>query len=81
MSYGLSCIASNIPGNRNIGLDEERFFDPGNIEQITSKIVTFTNRPISDSERREQINMIAEKYNWVKIADQTLDVYRSVCPH
>jgi glycosyltransferase involved in cell wall biosynthesis len=81
MSYGLSCIASNIPGNRNVELDEDRYFEPGNVEQITSKIIQFARNPLSSDEREKQIRTIAEKYDWAKIADRTLDVYRSVCPH
>jgi glycosyltransferase involved in cell wall biosynthesis len=52
MSYGLSCIASHIPGIINIGLDEERFFESGNIGQLTSRMATFMNKPFSADERK-----------------------------
>jgi glycosyltransferase involved in cell wall biosynthesis len=38
MSYGLSCIASDIPANKNVGLDNDRFFKAGDVNAIAAKI-------------------------------------------
>ncbi|MBI5207289.1 MAG: glycosyltransferase family 4 protein [Candidatus Firestonebacteria bacterium] len=78
MSYGLSCIASNIPANKNIELSEDRFFKSGDIKTLEIKIKKFIDNPLSDEERKKQINMIAERYDWEKIANKTLDVYVKV---
>jgi glycosyltransferase involved in cell wall biosynthesis len=78
MSYGLSCIASDIPANRNVELPEDRYIKVGNIEALSTKIKEFTNMPLSLEERRAQVNMIAQKYDWGKIADRLLGVYRQV---
>ncbi len=78
MSYGLSCIASDIPANRNVTLGEERFFRVGDIDHISQKMEMFIRRPWSDSDRKLQENMIAEEYNWETIAKQTVKVYRAV---
>ncbi len=75
MSYGLSCIASDIPANRNVELEEERFFEPGNVASLADKIREFINRPWRAAERRRQIALINDKYNWGKIAGRTLEVY------
>ncbi len=80
MSYGLSCIASDIPANRNVELDGERFFEAGNVSLLADRIAEFINRPWDAEERKKQIGLIAEKYNWGKIADMTLEVYRKVAP-
>ncbi len=77
MSYGLSCIASNIPANRNVQLDEDRFFEPGDINAITVKIREFIHKQWDEEDRNKQINMIHEFYDWGKIADQTLKVYKN----
>jgi glycosyltransferase involved in cell wall biosynthesis len=77
MSYGLSCIASDIPANRNIELDEDRFFKAGDIDSLSQKIREFINKPWEE-ERKKQIDMIAEKYSWKKIADETLKVYKKI---
>ncbi len=78
MSYGLSCIASDIPANRNIELAEQRFFPSGDVEALSRTLAQFIDHPLSDEERKKQIRMIAEKYNWETIADQTLEVYKHV---
>ncbi len=78
MSYGLSCIASDIPANRNMELSDDRFFKAGDVNAIAAKIEEFINKPFKEEERKRQINIIAEQYNWGKIADDTLKVYKSV---
>ncbi len=78
MSYGLSCIASDIAANRNVELDEDRFFKAGDIELLTTKISEFTNKHWGEDEGKKQIKIIAGKYNWSKIAEETLEVYKRV---
>lgn len=78
MSYGLPCIASDIPANRNVEISEDRFFKAGDIGSLISKIREFIDKPLSDEERRRQLTLIAERHNWDKIADATLKVYYSI---
>jgi glycosyltransferase involved in cell wall biosynthesis len=78
MSYGLSCIASDIPANRNIELAETRFFKTGDVQGLASKIKEFINTLWKREDEEKQIKLIAEKYSWIKIADETLKVYRNV---
>jgi glycosyltransferase involved in cell wall biosynthesis len=75
MSYGLSCIASNIPSNKAVALDEERYFNAGDVISIRDKINEFINRQWDQKERQKQVNMISERYNWNKIANDTFEVY------
>jgi glycosyltransferase involved in cell wall biosynthesis len=78
MSYGLSCIASDIQANRNIELEKERFFKAGDVKSLTEKIKDFVNKPWTVEERQRQIKLISEKYNWMRIAKETLEVYKRV---
>lgn len=78
MSYGLSCVASDIPANRNVELSENRIFRPGDIKELSTKIREFIDRPLNEEERRKQIDMIAERYDWEKIAGKTMEVYRII---
>jgi glycosyltransferase involved in cell wall biosynthesis len=80
MSYGLSCIASDIPANRNVGLDDDRFFKAGDVNALAAKIKEFINKPFKEEERQRQIYMITEQYDWGKIAEDTLKVYQAVKP-
>lgn len=78
LSYGLPCIASGIPANRNVELGAERFFEPGNIAEIRSKCLKFMNEPISEEQRAIQVNKISKEYDWEKVADKTFEVYREI---
>jgi glycosyltransferase involved in cell wall biosynthesis len=79
MSYGLSCLASDIPANRNIALKTERFFKAGNIEALSGKIKEFMNKPWTTEDKERQLNLISSEYNWSRIADETFKVYRRIC--
>ena len=78
MSYGLPCIASDIPANRNVALSEENYFEPGNITGIVKSLNRFSMRPFTEKERKVQLQKIVEKYNWEDIAKKTLAVYKKV---
>ncbi|HDH11969.1 MAG TPA: glycosyltransferase family 1 protein [Nitrospirae bacterium] len=78
MSYGLSCIAGDIPANRCVELDDGRYFPAGDINTLTQRLKEFINKPLSGEEKKKQTGVIAERYNWEKIADRTLRVYRAV---
>ena len=78
MSYGLSCIASSIPASRNVKLGEERFFKVGDVDALTEKIKEYISKPWGVDDRKKQIDMIAEQYNWKNIAGETLKVYKKV---
>ncbi len=79
MSYRLSCIASDIPANRDVDLlTENRFFKAGDIGLLAKKMYDFAHRPLTSEEKRIQLNGIAERYNWDNIADKTLGVYKKL---
>lgn len=75
MSYGLSCIASDIPANRCVEINGSRFFKAGDAGDLSEKIKEFIKKPQDENEKKQQLKMIAEKYDWDKIADETLKVY------
>ncbi len=76
MSYGLSCIATDIPANRNIALAQERFFKPADINTLVEKLKKFIAIPLSDIESKMQRDMIAENYDWENIAFRTFELYK-----
>lgn len=76
MSYGLPCISSDIPANRNVPMDDERFFRTDDAGGLCKKIETFIGREWSEANREVQISMVGEKYNWENIAKETLEAYK-----
>ena len=75
MSYGLSCVVSDIPANREVVLGHDRYFAPGDIEGIAAKIREFTGKPLDAKEREKQVEYIRKNFDWEKIAEETLKVY------
>jgi glycosyltransferase involved in cell wall biosynthesis len=75
MSFGLPCIASDIPANKNLQLGDNRYFRAGDIKSLTLKIKEFIDKSWTLEDRDKQVDMINERYNWGKIAEKTLGVY------
>ena len=75
MSYGLSVLISDIPANKEVELPADRFFKSGDMDDLLNKMEKILPQRISEIEKRDMILQIAEKYNWAKIAEQTIDVY------
>lgn len=78
MSYGIPCLASDIPANRCFEFPEENYFPAGNIEKISRKLKEFTEKDFSPEKRKAQIEKLRRKYSWDNIARETLGVYKKV---
>ena len=74
LSYNLGVIASDIPANTEVPLSSDSFFKTGDVDALAEKIVAFLKSAIGRSYRE----IIEEYYNWDKIADQTMNVYKSI---
>jgi glycosyltransferase involved in cell wall biosynthesis len=78
MSYGLSCIVSDIPANKNVELDSDRFFKAGDVVAMREKMKSYMLKSWSKRDIENQRKMIYASYNWEMIAKKTLEVYSSV---
>lgn len=72
MSYQLPVIVSDIPANIEVGLDKNSYFPCGDVEQLAIRLKTVLSKPIS------RIPYDMRKYDWDKIAQETLSVYESI---
>ena len=77
LSYGLSVLASDIPPNKEVGLDKEQYFKVGHTEKLKEQIVFWMNHPLTENKRVSQIERVRDKYSWERIAVETLEVYRN----
>lgn len=75
MSYGLSVLVSDIPANLEVGLPKERYFKCGDVNDLKNKMKNLLSRSVSENEKKNFKFQIEEKYNWEKIARQTVRVY------
>jgi glycosyltransferase involved in cell wall biosynthesis len=78
MSYGVSCLASDIPANKELGLSEDRYFKPWDAVTLINKIKEFVDKPMPQEARDTQARQILERYHWDKAADETFHVYERV---
>jgi len=76
MSYGLPVLVSDIPANKEVDLPADRYFRCGDVDDLKNKIEILLEKELSEEEREEIRRQIEEKYNWLKIAEQTIEVYR-----
>ncbi len=77
LSYGLLCIVSNIPSNRCFQLTDDLFFEVGDVNILSQKLKEFISKP-RKAENKNQINQILNKYDWYKIAIDTMRVYKRI---
>jgi glycosyltransferase involved in cell wall biosynthesis len=77
LSLGLNCIVSSIPANQVIDFGPDRIFAPGDVRDLKEKIRTQLGRVQSRQEREAVIDRIRKEYDWEKIAEKTLGVYRA----
>ncbi len=78
MSFGLLCLASDIPANRSVSLPDDNYFPARDIERLCAKLKEFIDRRLSAEERSRQIAKMREKYDWRTIAKETVEVYKKV---
>jgi glycosyltransferase involved in cell wall biosynthesis len=78
LSYGLPVLVSDIPANKEVGLTAVRYFRCGDVDDLKEKLKHHLEKKLSEEERKEIRSMIKDKYNWDKIAQQTIKVYEEV---
>jgi glycosyltransferase involved in cell wall biosynthesis len=78
LSYGLPVIASDIPANLEVGLPATSYFRMGDVEALLSALdgVITAIEQIETRDARRQF--VEANFDWHRIAEQTLAVYRSV---
>ncbi len=75
LSFGRLALVSDIPANKEIGLDQRQYFECGNVRDLRGAMEKLLRHRLSDNERREIVEFVRQKYDWDKIAAKTLDVY------
>lgn len=72
MSYGVMVIVSDIPANLEVGLDSNDYFPVGNIDALAEKLKGVIEQPL------QHFDYDMKKYNWDKIAEQVMEVYKNL---
>jgi len=75
LSYGLPSIASNIPANLEVELDDKHYFNLGDTRALSKKLNEFINTDFTQKMKHEIQQWTLDKYNWNDIAQKTKRVY------
>lgn len=76
LSYGNTCLVSNIPENLEVVGQDAYSFEKGNVQDLMKKLVEiFDHEP---GNRKEIQRHIMEKYNWDDITGRTLQLYHDL---
>lgn len=79
LSYGLSVLVSEIAPNREVELEEERYFPVGNETELAKRLKFWIEGgPLLGKEQAKQLAVVRHRYDWDKIAEETLKVYEAV---
>ena len=74
LGYNRNVIASDIPANTEVPLPKECFYELGDVDELAEKMTLFMENPV----QRDFKHIVEYHYDWDKIADQTMDVYKSL---
>lgn len=79
MSYGNCCVVSDIPENMEVTEDQAVSFRKGSVKDLKEKLEDL----LKDPDRIEKYkagaaDFICGKYDWDKVVDETLMVYRGM---
>jgi len=75
LSYGLPVLVSDIAANLEVNLEKERYFQCGNVADLTHKLDLLTKKQLYPGEKEHIRDLLENSYNWEKIAHQTINVY------
>jgi len=79
LSYGLSVLVSNIIPHREAQLEKERYFPVGDETELAKRLECWIEKgPLSGEGQEKQLAMVRQRYDWDKIAEETLRVYEAV---
>ena len=78
LSYGLPVLASDIPANLEVGLPAAQYFPLGDVAALARGLRALAAEKLDADAVSARREWVAGRYDWRRIAEQTLAVYREV---
>jgi glycosyltransferase involved in cell wall biosynthesis len=81
LSWGLPCLASDIPPHRELGLPEDSLFPLGDVAALSARLAHLADRVEhheGPADRLERMQQAARRFDWDDSARQTRAVYERV---
>jgi alpha-maltose-1-phosphate synthase len=79
LSFGLPVLVSDIPANLEVGLRTENYFQCGNTKSLLEGVRRLLDNPFDEQYKKQIQALVRQKYDWDKIAEQTIKVYGEIC--
>ena len=77
MSYGCTCLVSDIPENTEVVGPYAETFKKSNVEDLKEKLEYLINGGFNKYSPQEISNYILKKYNWDDVVDKHLELYNN----
>jgi glycosyltransferase involved in cell wall biosynthesis len=77
MSFGLPCLASDIPPNREVGLPDDSYFPVGDVAALAAKLTELSTKAPTTAEREALRQSLQTRFDWRSKATQTATVLRA----
>ncbi|MBE9489605.1 MAG: glycosyltransferase family 4 protein [Bacteroidetes bacterium] len=78
LSYGLIPLVSDIPANLEVNINSDYYFHTKNIKNLKDKLIQLWGSEFTKVDRGKLIEFVRQKYDWQKISEQTIEVYKTV---
>jgi glycosyltransferase involved in cell wall biosynthesis len=78
IGHNLPVLVSDIPAHKEIELLSESYFECGSVESLIKKLESFLEGGSNKKKGVITRQLLESKYNWEKIAGQTIEVYHQV---
>ena len=78
MSYDIPLLVSDIPAHLEVDLPEQCYFRCGDVAHLQIRLEEALNGDVDRQELVDYRLIVAEKYNWDRIVEQTIAVYEKV---
>jgi len=77
MSYGCTCLVSDISENAEVVEDYAVTFKKSNVDDLKDKLGFLINKRYSKYAPEKISTFILEKYNWEEVVNKHLEIYKS----
>jgi len=78
LSFGLPVLASDIPANLEIGLEDTRYFPLGDVPALAGILRRSADQRFDERKCAEQRSWVKERYDWEQVAKATLATFESI---
>lgn len=79
MSYNNCCLTSDIEECTEVCLDKALSFKRGNVNDLADKLnLLLSNPSLVDSYKQAAGEYVCDKFNWDRVCEATLDLYKEV---